>query len=62
MATDAQGWVHCELGDVKRVEQAYHRALALLDALVKDFPRVPRHRELLARAYNSSAVSFHLGQ
>jgi serine/threonine protein kinase len=53
LATDAQGWIYRDLGDLKVAEQDYRKALALLDSLVTDFPTVPRYRESLARVCNS---------
>ncbi len=56
LATDARGWIYRELGDAKQAEQAFLHAIKLLEDLVKEFPTVPRHREALARAYNSLAL------
>ena len=43
-------------GELEQAEVAYRRAMQLLEDLVKEFPTVPRHREALARAYNSLAL------
>ena len=53
IATDARGWIHRELGDVKAAEQDYRGALAVFDALVAEFPTNPRYRESLARVCDS---------
>jgi serine/threonine protein kinase/Tfp pilus assembly protein PilF len=53
LAIDARGWIYRELGDVKKAEEDYRRAQGLLEKLVSEFPTVPRHREALARVYNS---------
>ena len=56
LTVDARGWIHREVGELKQAEEAYRRALKLLDELVREFPTIPRHRESLARAYNSLAL------
>ncbi len=53
LATDARGWAHRELGDVKAAEQDYRGALAVFDDLLAEFPTSPRYRESLARVCNS---------
>ena len=49
LATDARGWIYRELGDAKACRSETTGALTLLDALVAEFPTVPRYRESLAR-------------
>ena len=56
LATDARGWIYRDLGDAKQAEKAFADATKLLEVLVKEFPTVPRHRESLAKAYNSLAM------
>ncbi len=56
LTTDARGWIYREVGDAKQAEQAFLNAMKLLENLVREFPTVPRHRESLARAYNSLAL------
>lgn len=53
LAADARGLVYRELGDVNAARQDLHRALNVLDALVAEFPTLPRYREALAKACNS---------
>src|SRR5262249_42833908 len=53
IAIDPRGWVSWEIGSPGAAEQEYHRAVNLLEDLVKEFPRAPRRREALAKAYNS---------
>ncbi len=56
LAIDRRGWVHRELGEMPAAERDFRQALGLLERLVADFPTVPRHREVLARACNSLGV------
>jgi len=56
MATDARGWSHRELGDVKAAEQDFGQALALLDNLLAESPTGARCRDSLARVCNSLAL------
>ncbi len=56
LAIDRRGWVHRELGDMAAAERDFRQALDLLDKLVAEFPTVPRHREVLAKACNSLGV------
>ncbi len=49
LAIDARGWIHRELGEIQRAEQDSRQALGMLEALIADFPTVPRHRETLIR-------------
>ncbi len=49
LAFDARAWIHREMGDLKQAEEDSRHALELLEALITDFPTVPRHRQTLAR-------------
>ncbi len=63
LAHDARGWVERELGAFKPATDDYTAAIALLEKLVAQYPTVPRHREVLAKAYNSLAlIKGDLGQ
>ena len=42
-----------ELGETKLAEDAFRRALKLLEPLITEFPTIPRFRETLAKAGNS---------
>ena len=42
-----------ELGETRLAEDAFRRALKLLEPLVAEFPTIPRFRETLAKASNS---------
>ena len=49
LALDTRGWIHREIGAVDQAERDTRHALGLLEALIADFPTVPRHRETLIR-------------
>jgi serine/threonine protein kinase len=53
LAADARGLVYRELGNLDLAKHDLEHAQNVLDALVTDFPTVPRYREALAKACNS---------
>ena len=53
LAEDALGQLLMELGESKPAEDAFGRALRLLEPLIAQFPTVPRFREAVAKATNS---------
>ena len=53
LTEDALGQLLMELGETRLAEDAFRRALKLLEPLVAAFPTIPRFRETLAKVGNS---------